>query len=239
MIQETRLYDPKKDETRSMRTKEEAHDYRYFPDPDLLPVEVDKSLLTKLKKELPELPDAKKMRFQTDYELSDYDATLLTHEISMADYYENAATEVKGDYKILANWINGELVAALNKENLSIAQSPIKPLFLARMINRIADGTITQRTAKQVFESLWDGATDVDHIIKEKGLLQLTDTSKIESIIDKILLDNPKQVAEYLSGKEKIFSYFVGQVMQASQGKADPEKINSILRKKLNEKAIN
>ncbi|MEG3592227.1 MAG: Asp-tRNA(Asn)/Glu-tRNA(Gln) amidotransferase subunit GatB [Pseudomonadota bacterium] len=239
VIQETRLYDPKKDETRSMRTKEEAHDYRYFPDPDLLPVEVDKSLLTKLKKELPELPDAKKMRFQTDYELSDYDATLLTHEISMADYYENAATEVKGDYKILANWINGELVAALNKENLSIAQSPIKPLFLARMINRIADGTITQRTAKQVFESLWDGATDVDHIIKEKGLLQLTDTSKIESIIDKILLDNPKQVTEYLSGKEKIFSYFVGQVMQASQGKADPEKINSILRKKLNEKAIN
>jgi len=235
VIQETRLYDPKKDETRSMRTKEEAHDYRYFPDPDLLPVVIDKGLLTKLKKELPELPDAKKMRFQTDYALSDYDATLLTHEISMADYYENAAREVKGGYKILANWVNGELAAALNKENLSISQSPIDPLSLARMISRIADGTITQRTAKQVFESLWDGATDIDHIIKEKGLLQLTDTSKIESIIDKILLDNPKQVKEYLSGKEKIFSYFVGQVMQASQGKANPEKINSILRKKLNE----
>jgi aspartyl-tRNA(Asn)/glutamyl-tRNA(Gln) amidotransferase subunit B len=238
VIQETRLYDPKKDETRSMRTKEEAHDYRYFPDPDLLPVVIDKSLLTKLKKELPELPDAKKMRFQTDYALSDYDATLLTHEISMADYYENAAREIQGSYKILANWINGELAAALNKENLPISQSPIDPLPLARMINRIADGTITQRTAKQVFESLWGGATDVDHIIKEKGLLQLTDTSKIESIIDKILLDNPEQVKEYLSGKEKIFSYFVGQVMQVSQGKANPEKINSILRKKLNETGV-
>ena len=232
IVQETRLYDAERDETRSMRTKEEANDYRYFPDPDLLPLVVDAVLLADATADLPELPDVRRDRFQRDYGLSHYDAGLLTASRKLADYFEAVATRC-GDAKLAANWVNGELAAALNKAELVIETSPVTAAALAGLLTRIADGTISGKIAKQVFEALWAGEGDADAIIEAKGLRQITDTSAIEPLIDAIIAANPAQVEQYRGGKEKVFGFFVGQVMKQTQGKASPQQVNEILKRKL------
>lgn len=237
VVQETRLYDADKNETRSMRTKEEANDYRYFPDPDLLPVAVSTEFLEEVRKTLPELPAQKLLRFEKDYGLSNYDAQVLTSSREIADYYEaTIKASNNSDAKLCANWVMGDLLGALNKANLELAESPISPERLGMLMARIQDKTISGKIAKTIFEHLWksaDSADDVDSIIKQQGLEQVTDTGAIEAIIDKIIQDNPTQVADYRSGKDKLFGFFVGQVMKASQGKANPEQVNDLLKRKL------
>ncbi|EXJ17244.1 Aspartyl-tRNA(Asn) amidotransferase subunit B [Imhoffiella purpurea] len=232
VVQETRLYDAAKDETRSMRTKEEANDYRYFPDPDLLPLEIDADFLAEAVADLPELPDAKRARFQADYGLSEYDADLLTASRELADYFESVAKD-SGEPKLAANWVSGELMAALNKAECEIGESPVSAAMLAGLIARIKDGTISGKLAKQVFEGMWNGGGDADRVIESQGLKQITDTGAIESMIDAIVAANPAQVEQYRSGKDKIFGFFVGQVMKQSGGKANPGQVNEILRRKL------
>jgi len=232
VVQETRLYDADKDETRSMRTKEEANDYRYFPDPDLLPLVIDAELLARAMEDLPELPDAKRGRFRSQYGLSDYDANLLTASRDMADYFERVAT-VCDDAKLAANWIGGEVSAALNKVDLEISDSPVSAELLAGLIGRIKDNTISGKIAKQVFEAMWHGEGDADAVIEAKGLKQITDSGAIETMIDEIIAANPAQVEQYRSGKEKVFGFFVGQVMKASRGKANPQQVNTSLKDKL------
>jgi aspartyl-tRNA(Asn)/glutamyl-tRNA(Gln) amidotransferase subunit B len=232
VIQETRLYDPDRDETRSMRTKEEANDYRYFPDPDLLPLEIDAAFIDSATADLPELPDAKRERFRDQHGLSAYDANLLTTSRELADFYEEVARE-GAEPKLAANWILGELAAALNRAGLEIGESPLPAARLAGLIRRIQDGTISGRIAKQVFESLWAGEGDADAIIEAKGLRQITDSGALEPLIDAILAANPEQVAQYRAGKEKVFGFFVGQVMKQSQGKANPQQVNALLKAKL------
>ncbi len=237
VVQETRLYDPDKNETRSMRSKEEANDYRYFPDPDLLPVEITDEFLEAVRKTLPELPDVKFKRFVEEYDLSEYDAGVLTANIATADYFESVA---KGsDAKIAANWISGELSSHLNKEDLGINDSPVNAEMLTGMIKRIEDKTISGKIAKQVFEAMWNGEggedeSAADKVIDAKGLKQITDSGAIESIIDEIIANNPAQVEQFQSGKDKVFGFFVGQVMKASQGKANPGQVNQMLKDKLN-----
>ncbi len=236
VVQETRLYDPDKNETRSMRSKEEANDYRYFPDPDLLPVEITDEFLEAVRKTLPELPDVKFKRFVEEYDLSEYDAGVLTANIATADYFESVAKSA--DAKLAANWINGELSSHLNKEDLSINDSPVNAAMLTGLIKRIEDKTISGKIAKQVFEAMCngEGGTDesaADKIIDTKGLMQITDSGAIESIIDEIIANNPAQVEQYQSGKDKVFGFFVGQVMKASQGKANPAQVNQMLKDKL------
>jgi aspartyl-tRNA(Asn)/glutamyl-tRNA(Gln) amidotransferase subunit B len=233
VVQETRLYDSVKDETRSMRSKEEANDYRYFPDPDLLPVFVSEELKAELKAALPELPEAKKLRFKTDYKLNNENATILTSSRDMADYFENVVKISACESTICANWITGELSAALNRADLEIAESPIKAERFAGLVARIADDTISGKIGKQVFEFLWNGSESVDEIIEAQGLKQITDTGAIEMIIDTILAANEKQVEQYRSGNEKMFGFFVGQVMKAMQGKGNPTEVNKILKAKL------
>ncbi len=234
IIQETRQYDAGKDLTRSMRSKEEAHDYRYFPDPDLLPVELNDHYIESIRKTLPELPLEKQQRFKTEYGLTDYDAKLLSNQIETAHYFE-ATLKACGDAsaKIAANWIAGDLAAALNKANFSITQSPVNAEQLGELLMRIADKTISNNIAKQVFEAMWREEGSADEIINQRGLKQITDTSEIEHIIDTIIADNPKQLEQYRSGKDKLFGYFVGQVMKASKGKANPQQVNEMLRDKL------
>jgi aspartyl-tRNA(Asn)/glutamyl-tRNA(Gln) amidotransferase subunit B len=232
VIQETRLYDPDRDETRSMRTKEEANDYRYFPDPDLLPLEIDAAFIDSATADLPELPDAKRERFRDQHGLSAYDANLLTTSRELADFYEEVARE-GAEPKLAANWILGELAAALNRAGLEIGESPLPAARLAGLIRRIQDGTISGKIAKQVFESLWAGEGDADAIIEAKGLRQITDSGALEPLIDAILAANPEQVAQYRAGKEKVFGFFVGQVMKQSQGKANPQQVNALLNAKL------
>ncbi len=232
VIQETRLYDADKDETRSMRTKEEANDYRYFPDPDLLPLELDKAFIDTATAELPELPDAMRHRFLAQYGLNDYDAALLTASLAMAGYFEQL-TSGCGDAKLAANWITGPLAAALNKAELDIADSPVGAEQLARLLQRIQDKTISGTIAKQVFEAMWAGDGDADQVIEARGLQQITDTGAIEAMIDSIIAANPQQVEQYRAGKEKVFGFFVGQVMKQSQGKANPQQVNALLREKL------
>jgi aspartyl-tRNA(Asn)/glutamyl-tRNA(Gln) amidotransferase subunit B len=232
VIQETRLYDPDRDETRSMRTKEEANDYRYFPDPDLLPLEIDAAFIDSATADLPELPDAKRERFRDQHGLSAYDANLLTTSRELADFYEEVARE-GAEPKLAANWILGELAAALNRAGLEIGESPLPAARLAGLIRRIQDGTISGKIAKQVFESLWAGEGDADAIIEAKGLRQITDSGALEPLIDAILAANPEQVAQYRAGKEKVFGFFVGQVMKQSQGKANPQQVNALLKAKL------
>jgi aspartyl-tRNA(Asn)/glutamyl-tRNA(Gln) amidotransferase subunit B len=232
VIQETRLYDPDKDETRSMRTKEEANDYRYFPDPDLLPVALDDAFIIEATAALPELPDAMRHRFMAEYGLNDYDAALLTASPAMATYFEASAAGC-GDAKQAANWITGALAAALNKSDLDIADSPVSATQLAKLIQRIRDNTISGKIAKQVFEAMWAGEGDVDQVIEAKGLKQITDTGAIEAMIDAIIQANPQQVEQYRAGKEKVFGFFVGQVMKQSQGKANPQQVNALLAEKL------
>jgi aspartyl-tRNA(Asn)/glutamyl-tRNA(Gln) amidotransferase subunit B len=232
VVQETRLYDPDKDETRSMRSKEEAMDYRYFPDPDLLPLEIDAAFIKGVEATLPELPDQKKARFVSQYGIPEYDAGVLTATREMADYYEKVA-EVSKSPKLASNWVMGDLSGLLNKNNLDITQSPITPQMLGKMIARITDNTISGKIAKTVFEAMWNGEGDPDAIIKAKGLVQVTDTGAIEKVIDEVMAKNPEQLAQYRSGKDKLFGFFVGQVMKASGGKANPAQLNELLQKKL------
>jgi len=233
VIQETRLYDSVKDETRSMRSKEEANDYRYFPDPDLLPLEITSEFVESVRAGLPELPDAKRERFQSQYGLNDYDAGVLTATRELADYYEAAVGAAGCDPKLCANWVMGDLAAALNKAGLDIEQSPVRPERLAGLVQRIADDTISGKIAKQVFEALWETGQTADAIIEQQGLKQITDTGAIEAIIDQIIAANPDQVAGYRAGKEKLFGFFVGQAMKATGGKANPAQLNELLKQKL------
>ena len=233
VVQETRLYDADKDETRSMRSKEEANDYRYFPDPDLLPVVIEDSFIEAVRASLPELPDAKALRFQQQYGLSAYDAGVLTASAEMADYYEAVAAAVPGEAKLAANWVMGELSAALNKDNLDIGQSRIGAAQFAVLVNRIVDNTISGKIAKEVFEAMWAEGQDADAVIEARGLRQITDTGAIERIIEQIMADNPKQLADYRSGKDKLFGFFVGQAMKATGGKANPALLNDLLKAKL------
>ncbi|MBK1724208.1 Asp-tRNA(Asn)/Glu-tRNA(Gln) amidotransferase subunit GatB [Thiocystis violacea] len=232
VVQETRLYDAAKDETRSMRTKEEANDYRYFPDPDLLPLEIDAAFLQAATADLPELPDAKRERFHTQFGLSEYDASLLTASRELADYFE-AVAHAAGEPKLAANWVSGELMAALNKAELEIGASPVSASLLAGLIRRIQDGTISGKIAKQVFEAMWNGEGDADQVIESQGLKQITDTGAIETMIEEIIAANPGQVEQYRAGKDKVFGFFVGQAMKASKGKANPQQVNDILKRKL------
>jgi aspartyl-tRNA(Asn)/glutamyl-tRNA(Gln) amidotransferase subunit B len=232
--QETRLYDPDKGETRSMRSKEEANDYRYFPDPDLLPVLLDEAYINGIRESLPELPDQKAARFSSAYGLSAYDAGVLTASRELAAYYEEAlAATPKGDAKLAANWVMGELAAALNKEGLEIGDSRIPARALAALLVRIQDNTISGKIAKEVFEAMWASGKGADAIIEEKGLRQITDTSAIEKAIDEVMAKNPGQLADYRGGKDKLFGFFVGQVMKATGGKANPAQLNELLKKKL------
>jgi aspartyl-tRNA(Asn)/glutamyl-tRNA(Gln) amidotransferase subunit B len=235
VIQETRLYDSVKDETRSMRSKEEANDYRYFPDPDLLPVVIDEDFKAQIKAALPELPQAKKQRFKDQYGLDEENAMILTSSRQLADYFETVVKESGCEAKICANWITGDLSAALNKAGLDITDSPVSHERLAGLLARISDNTISGKIAKQVFEEMWQspGKGSADEIIEAKGLKQITDTGAIEAIIDKIIAENPAQVEQYRSGKDKVFGFFVGQVMKEMQGKASPGEVNKMLKDKL------
>ena len=233
VVQQTRLFDPNKGETRAMRSKEDAHDYRYFPDPDLLPVFITEDMLNSTKASMPELPKEMAARFIKQYEVSDYDARLLTTSRLQADWFEQAANFC-GQGKLLANWILGELSAALNKNSLDIAQSPINAERLAGLISRIADNTLSNKLAKQVFEAMWNTDLSADEIIERDGLKQMTDTGAIEKIIDEVLANNQKSVEEFKAGKEKAFNALVGQVMKASRGKANPQQVQMLLRNKLN-----
>jgi len=233
VVQETRLYDSVKDETRSMRSKEEANDYRYFPDPDLLPVLIDEDFKAQIKAQLPELPQAKKQRFKDDYALDEENATILTSSRPLADYFETVVKESGCEAKICANWVTGDLLAALNRTDLDITDSPVSHERLAGLLKRISDATISGKIAKQVFEELWQGTATADEVIEAKGLKQITDTGAIEAIIDKIIADNQDQVEQYRSGKDKVFGFFVGQVMKEMQGKANPGEVNKMLKAKL------
>ena len=231
IAQETRLFDTKKNETRSMRSKEDAHDYRYFPDPDLLPLEVTDDFVEKIKSEIPELPDEKKKRFIEKFKLSPYEATILVSDIETSKYFEEVIEN--SDVKLATNWITGELFAVLNNKNLEISESPISSKNLSKLINLIKDGTISGKIAKTIFELMMDSDKDPQKIVEEKGLKQESDPKALEALIDKVIVDNPDKVKEYKSGKEKLFGFFVGQVMKDSNGKANPQLVNDILKKKL------
>ena len=229
--QETRLFDTKKNETRSMRSKEDAHDYRYFPDPDLLPLEISDDFINNIKKSIPELPDEKKKRFIEKFNLSAYEANILVSDIETSKYFEEVIKN--SDVKISTNWITGELFALLNDKNLEISKSPISAKNLSKLINLIKDGTISGKIAKSVFEIMATGDKNPVDIVEEKGLKQQSDPKELEKLIDKVVNENPDKVKEYKSGKEKLFGFFVGQAMKASGGKANPQLINDILKKKL------
>lgn len=232
IAQETRLYDSAKGRTFSMRSKEEAHDYRYFPDPDLLPVMVDEEWISQVKATLPELPLTRARRFQQEYQLPEYDAFVLTQEKELADYFEEVATK-SGNAKAASNWVMTELLRELNEAKKEVSQSPISPAQLAKMVEMIDKKTISGKMAKDVFADMWKTSKDPEAIVKEKGLVQITDASSIEKLIDEVIEANPKQVEQYRSGKDKLFGFFVGQVMKASKGQANPEMVNEVLKEKL------
>ncbi len=227
--QETRLYDPDRDETRTMRSKEDAHDYRYFPDPDLLPLVISEEWIARTRAAMPELPAAMRERFVSDYAISAYDAAVLTSTKAMANYFEAAVSAAGGEAKICANWMMGDLSAALNRAELSIAQSPVSAAQLAMLVRRISDGTLSGKLAKEVFEALWQVEGEVDAIIEARGLKQVSDTGAIEIVVAQVLADNPNQVAEYRAGKEKMLGYLIGQAMKAMKGKANPQQLNEVL----------
>ena len=233
VVQETRLYDADKDETRSMRSKEEANDYRYFPDPDLLPVEIEADYVARVRKQLPELPDAKRARFVEQYGIKKDDAAILTLSRPLADYYEQAVDAAGTDAQLVANWVVGDLSAALNRDGLDIEDSRVSAEALAGLLGRIADNTISGKIAKQVFEAMWAGEGSADEIIEARGLRQITDTSAIETVVDKVIAANPGQVAEYRAGKDRLIGFFVGQVMKETGGQANPGQVNQILKAKL------
>jgi aspartyl-tRNA(Asn)/glutamyl-tRNA(Gln) amidotransferase subunit B len=233
VVQETRLYDADRDETRSMRSKEEANDYRYFPDPDLLPVVVEEHLIERLRAELPELPDAKRDRFMSEHGLPRYDAGVLTASSAMADYYERVVAGTGAPAKFAANWVMGELTGALNRENLDIAQSKVSPEALGELLNKVEDGTISGKIAKEVFDAMWNGEGDAASIIESRGLEQISDSASIEALVDEVIDANPAQVQQLREGKMQVIGFLVGQVMKASQGKANPQQVNAMLRDKL------
>jgi aspartyl-tRNA(Asn)/glutamyl-tRNA(Gln) amidotransferase subunit B len=235
VVQETRLYDSDKDETRSMRSKEEANDYRYFPDPDLLPVEISADYIENIRQQLPELPDAKEQRFVGDYELKKGDAGILTSSRPVADFFEAAVASTDAAPQTVANWVVGDLSGALNKDGLDIEQSKVSAEALAGLVTRIHDNTISGKIAKQVFDAMWGGQGTADEIIEAQGLTQITDSSAIEAVVDKVIEANPGQVAEYKAGKDKLIGFFVGQVMKETKGQANPGQVNQILKAKLSD----
>ena len=237
VIQETRLFDPDRNETRPMRGKEEANDYRYFPDPDLPPIVIDNDYIEAVRRQLPELPEQKQQRFTKSYGLSEYDSGYLVANRETADYFESAVTEVPDQAKPVANWIMGELSAALNRENISINDSRVSAQMLAGLVQRVADGTISNKLGKQVFEALWEGEGGVDEIIEKQGLKQVTDSGKIGRLVDEVIAENGAQVQQYQNAapekRGKMIGYFVGQVMKKSGGKANPKQVNQLLSEKL------
>ncbi len=236
IVQETRLYDADRDETRSMRSKEVANDYRYFPEPDLLPVVIDDDYIEAIRATLPELPGAKRARFISEYGLNDYDASLLVPDHATADFFE-AAAGASGEPKLVANWMLGDMSAALNRSELTLAQSPVNTSQLAALVSRIADNTLSSKLAKQVFEGLWQGEGEVDDIIEARGLKQVSDTGALEAMVDQVIADNPAQVEQYRAAapdkRKKLSGFFVGQIMKASKGQANPQLLNQLLVKKL------
>ena len=233
VVQETRLYDSVKDETRSMRSKEEANDYRYFPDPDLLPVEITPEYIESVRGQLPELPDAKQERFVADYDVKKDDAAILTSSRPLADFFEAATAATDAKAQLVANWVVGDLSGALNKDSLDISDSKVSAEDLAGLLTRVHDNTISGKIAKQVFEAMWEGEGSADQVIEARGLKQITDTSAIEAVVDKVIEANPGQVAEYRAGKDKLMGFFVGQVMKETRGQANPGQVNQILKAKL------
>jgi len=233
VVQETRLYDPDKGETRSMRSKEEANDYRYFPDPDLLPLQVDAALIESVRATLPELPDEKAARFCSQYGLSAYDAGVLTASRELAAYYEEVVRAAPSDPKLAANWVMGDLAAALNKEGLEVSAGKLPATRFAELLKRIGDGTISGKIAKEVFEVMWAEGASADTVIESKGLRQITDSAAILRAIEEVMAKNPAQLADYRAGKDKLFGFFVGQVMKTTGGKANPAQLNELLRSKL------
>jgi aspartyl-tRNA(Asn)/glutamyl-tRNA(Gln) amidotransferase subunit B len=236
-VQETRLYDPDRGETRSMRSKEDAHDYRYFPDPDLPPLVIGEEWIARVQSELPELPEAMQRRFEAQYALPAYDAAALTGSRALAAYFETAVAALAGAdagaAKLVANWVQGELTAALNKAGIDISHSPVPPARLAALLARIRDNTISGKIAKDVFDAMWAGEGEPEAIIAAKGLTQVSDETAIAQLVDGVLAANPAIVAEFHAGKEKAFNSLVGKTMAASRGKANPAQVNSVLRKKL------
>jgi aspartyl-tRNA(Asn)/glutamyl-tRNA(Gln) amidotransferase subunit B len=234
VVQETRLYDSDKDETRSMRSKEEANDYRYFPDPDLLPVEVDEGFIATVRATLPELPDEKAARFARELGLSVYDAGVLSASRELGAYFEAVVADLSAAHaKLAANWVMGELSSALNRDNVEITASRVSPAALCGLLVRIVDATISGKIAKDVFEAMWSEGKTADDIIEARGLRQITDSGAIEGVIDAVIAANPKQLADYRAGKDKLFGFFVGQVMKAMAGKANPAQLNDLLKAKL------
>lgn len=233
--QETRLYDAERDQTRTMRSKEEAHDYRYFPDPDLLPLKISKEWIEQVRAMLPELPEARRHRYIQDFWLSRYDTSVLTATRETADYFENTVKQLPTQAKLCANWVMREVSSRLNKENIEITRCPVSPTQLAGLLARISDGTISGKSAKDVFDSMWQGEQDgdADALIAAKGLKQISDDSEIEKLIDEVLAAHPQQVGDYRRGKEKAFNSLVGQVMKTAKGKANPGQVNTMLKKKL------
>ena len=231
--QETMLYDADRHETRTMRSKEDAHDYRYFPDPDLLPIKITDDYIQSTAASLPELPAQKRQRFVDEYALTSQDAEILCEDRAIADYFEQATMASMGNPRLCANWITGELFAALNASSLQIEASPVGPPALGVLIARIADKTISGKIAKQVFEAMWETGQEPDEVIAEQGLQQVTDDSAIAGLVDQVLNDNPDQIEQYRAGKEKVFGFFVGQVMKLSQGKANPKQVNDLLKSRL------
>jgi aspartyl-tRNA(Asn)/glutamyl-tRNA(Gln) amidotransferase subunit B len=233
VVQETRLYDPDKKETRSMRSKEDAHDYRYFPDPDLLPLAISAESIEQIRSELPELPQAKRERYVREFELSAYDAGVLTSSREVAEFYENLIRALGGGYKLAASWITGELFGALKRAGLEISQSRIDSRQLADLLQQIQNKTIHGKSAKDVFDAMWNGEGEAEAIIAAKGLTQISDAGELEEVIDRVLAANTKSVEEYKAGKEKAFNALVGQAMKATKGNGNPAQINEILKKKL------
>jgi len=233
VAQETRLYDSDKNETRSMRSKEEANDYRYFPDPDLLPVEIDESYIAAVRDTLPELPDAKKSRFVDDFNIKADDADILISNRELADYFESVAKATAASSQIAANWIIGEWSAALNRDGLDVSATKVSAAAFAGLIDRLHDNTISGKIGKEVFEAMWSGEGSADEVIEAKGLKQISDDSAIDAIVDAVIEANPSQVAEYRAGKDRLLGFFVGQVMKETRGKANPGKVNSAIKRRL------
>jgi len=231
--QETRLYDPERNETRAMRSKEDAQDYRYFPDPDLLPLEIDDSWIDLARQELPELPQVKRKRFIDDLGLSDYDASAVTASRELADYFEALVVALPAEPKLCANWLMGEVSARLNREQIDLAVVPVSAPRLARLLARIADGTVSGKLAREVFDAMWSSDASADSVIEQRGLRQISDSDELERIVDRVLSENARSVEEFRSGKEKAFNALVGQAMKATKGKANPQQVSDLLRKKL------